>query len=413
MSHMPYAVRHPPAAFHGERVFARVPELPRPVVLLEDGTGAGTTRLAWGARRRFRVPWSAEAVGDLSRLDGLGAERRMYGVVAYDVGLPPRAGRRSPLLEQPLVELFEPEHEEILEGRPGGAAIPGSAPRAPGLSPARLLGRSFSQAEFEAAVGRVRDHIAAGDVYQVNVAVAERFAVAVDPWGAYLRLRAVNPSPWMGFADFGDWQVVSGSPELLVEYRKESGSLRTRPIAGTRKKTGNRARDGAMRRELALDPKEQAEHRMLLDLARNDLGRVARFGSVAVTERETIEEYSHVFHLVSEVRATARPGTGCAEVARAVFPGGTITGTPKIRAMELIAELEPVARGAYTGALGWIGPEGIQLNILIRSAVMRDGEAVIHAGAGIVWDSDPAREWRECLRKGAAVRAAIGATTTQ
>jgi para-aminobenzoate synthetase component 1 len=233
----------------------------------------------------------------------------------------------------------------------------------------------------------------------------------------------------MGFADFGDWQIVSGSPELLVEVGGPAGrraggrealgpvapvapvvpvAIRTRPIAGTRKKTGDPARDAAMRAELTLDAKEQAEHRMLLDLARNDIGRVAEFGSVRVTAREVVEEYSHVFHLVSEVEGRLAAGHGVADAVAALFPGGTITGAPKIRAMEVIAELEPVARGAYTGGLGWLGPDGAQLNILIRSAVCRDGAVAIHAGAGIVWDSDPAREWRESLRKAAALRAALG-----
>jgi para-aminobenzoate synthetase component 1 len=164
-----------------------------------------------------------------------------------------------------------------------------------------------------------------------------------------------------------------------------------------------------MRAELTLDVKEQAEHRMLLDLARNDIGRVAEFGSVRVTAREVVEEYSHVFHLVSEVEGRLAVGRGVTDAVAALFPGGTITGAPKIRAMEVIAELEPVARGAYTGGLGWLGPDGAQLNILIRSAVCRDGEVGIHAGAGIVWDSDPTREWRESLRKAAALRVVLGA----
>ncbi|MBI4500627.1 MAG: chorismate-binding protein, partial [Gemmatimonadetes bacterium] len=153
---------------------------------------------------------------------------------------------------------------------------------------------------------------------------------------------------------------------------------------------------------------EQAEHRMLLDLARNDLGRVADFGSVEVSEREVVEEYSHVFHLVSEVRARLSGSRSPWELLSAVFPGGTITGAPKVRAMEIIAELEPAARGMYTGALGWADQETLQFNILIRSAVMRGTQAVVQAGAGIVWDSDPAREWRESLRKAAAVREALG-----
>jgi para-aminobenzoate synthetase component 1 len=429
-----------------------VPRLQRPVVLLEDGAGrSGCARLAWGARRRFRLDWTDADVGNVAWLDTIPVDAGpLYGTLSYELGLPPRAVRRAPPIAQPLVDLFDAEHEVVLDfatGRLTGdetglavvrqgralempsvsalerAANPETQPLGLGAgssSPveaaprgrARLLDRSFDQAGYEAAVRRVREHIAAGDVYQVNLAVAERFALEDTPWDVYRRLRAINPSPWMGFADFGDWQLVSGSPELLVEFRGAEGKggvARARPIAGTRKKTGDPPRDAAMRRELSLDEKEQAEHRMLLDLARNDLGRFAAYGSVVVSEREVIEEYSHVYHLVSEVRAQVPAGVSRWDMIRAVFPGGTITGAPKIRAMEVIAELEPVARGQYTGGLGWFGPGGLQVNILIRSAVVRDGEAVVQAGAGIVWDSDPAREWRESLRKGAAMRAALGA----
>ena len=393
-----------------DEILERLPSLERPVVLLESGRTEGRTRLAWGARQRIRLSWDevyrrSDLLKRLPRTAGT-----LYGAIAYDAGLPPNAIRRKPLLEQPVAELFVPEHEEVLEGtrgtrRPAAPHVPGPA------TGTRLLKRSFTEAAFVRAVGEVRDHIARGDVYQVNLSVAERYAVSQAPWDAYLRLREINPSPWMGFADFGDWQLVSGSPELLVE-KDASGLLRTRPIAGTRKKTGNAAVDDAMRRELVLDAKEQAEHRMLVDLARNDLGRVAEFGSVRVREREVVEEYSHVFHLVSEVGARVSATWSPWEIFGALFPGGTITGTPKIRAMEIIAELEPVARGMYTGALGWAGVDEMQFNILIRSAVMREGQAVVQAGAGIVWDSDPAREWRESLRKGAAMREAIGADLT-
>jgi para-aminobenzoate synthetase component 1 len=256
-------------------------------------------------------------------------------------------------------------------------------------------------------VRRAREYIAAGDIYQVNLSVAERWPLATDPWDAYLSLRRLNPSPWMGYADFGDWQLVCGSPELLIEWTAD-GRLRTRPIAGTRKKTGDAVADARMRMELTLDEKERAEHLMLVDLARNDVGRLAQYGSVRVAEREAVEEYSHVFHLVSDVEGVARPGISAADVVAAMFPGGTITGCPKIRAMEIISELEPVARGAYTGALGWIGPDALQLNIVIRSAVVSAGEVAIQAGAGIVADSVPRREWNEALRKASAVRAAFG-----
>jgi para-aminobenzoate synthetase component 1 len=256
-------------------------------------------------------------------------------------------------------------------------------------------------------VWRALEYIRAGDIYQVNLSVAELVPAPEPPLAVYRRLRSINPSPWMGYADFGDWQLVCGSPELLVEVWQ--GVARARPIAGTRKKTGEPAVDAAMRRELLGDAKEAAEHVMLVDLARNDLGRVAAYGSVRVPELATVEEYSHVMHLVSDVRAALAPGTAALDVLRAMFPGGTITGAPKIRAMEIIAELEPCARGMYTGALGWWEHGCGQWNILIRSAVVRGAAAVIQAGAGIVADSDPGREWKESLRKAAALRAAFGA----
>jgi len=396
-------------------------------VLLEDGRGAaGRARLAWGARARYRLDWRDDAIGRLDWLGALPTDRQLYGILTYDLALPPRARRATPLVEQPLAEFFEPAQELVLDCATGtllqgswteldgltGGREPGlpEQPVRPFARPPVLLHRSFTQPAFEAAVGLVKDHIAAGDVYQVNIAVGDAYRTGMTAWELYGRLRALNPSPWMGFADFGDWQVVSGSPELLVEVEVEpEPQVRTRPIAGTRKKTGDPARDAAMRRELSLDDKERAEHRMLVDLARNDVGRVAAYGSVRVSEREVIEEYSHVFHLVSEVVGHLAPERTVADALAALFPGGTITGAPKIRAMEVIAELEPVARGVYTGGLGWMGPGGAQFNILIRSAARRDGVTVLHAGAGIVWDSDPAREWRESLRKAAALRVALGA----
>ena len=402
-----------------------------PFVLLEDGRASGTTHLAWGARRRLRRHWD-----DLVPLPiGLPAGR-WYGTIAYEQGLPGTLRPAIPTVAQPLCDLFEPANRIVL--RPGAAAplcegpeaedrwraalsmTPGSivVPVFPDTTARGRPWRSFDADGFATAVERAREYIVAGDIYQVNLSVAERWPLVGRPWDAYRRLRALNPSPWMGYADFGDWQLVCGSPELLVELSRAAGNggpeepggrLRTRPIAGTRKKTGDAERDARMRAELRLDAKERAEHVMLLDLARNDTGRVARYGSVLVAEREVVEEYSHVFHLVSEVRGALRPELEAADVIASYFPGGTITGCPKIRAMEIIHEVEPVARGAYTGALGWIEPDALQLNIVIRSAVVSGEEVAIQAGAGIVADSIPQREWRESLRKAAAVRAAFGA----
>lgn len=398
--------------------------LSRPFVLLEGPGGA--THLAWGAKSRRRLSWDELADPSVLIPDG---DTPLYGVIAYEFGLPPQVPRRQPAVPQPLVDLFEPENLLVLgkngervrcqgpeaeagvrgEGSGIGDLLNWDAPLTPplaGPAPAGTSWRSFSQAEFEAAVGCAKSHITAGDIYQVNLSVAERWPLTPDPWPLYLRLRDINPSPWMGYADFGDWQLVCGSPELLVE--RSGDQLRTRPIAGTRRKTGEAGADRAMREELRLDEKERAEHLMLVDLARNDIGRLARYGTVEVAEREVVEEYSHVFHLVSEVRGVERAEVDQAAVVSSLFPGGTITGCPKIRAMEIIGELEPVARGAYTGGLGWIGPHDLQLNIVIRSAVVSQGKVVVQAGAGIVADSIPEREWKESLRKASAVRRAFG-----
>jgi para-aminobenzoate synthetase component 1 len=397
-----------------------VNDFPRPFVLLEGPGGGGSTHLAWGARSRRRLSWDDPA--DPAVLTPPG-DTPWYGTIAYEFGLPPGVPRRTPAVPQPLVDLFEPENLIITdvsgrvvrcEGpeaeRVASSQWPVTSDSAAEFSPAQpkpRAWRSFTQSAFESTVRCAQEHIAAGDIYQVNLSVAERWPLTTDPWSLYLRLRQINPSPWMGYADFGDWQLVCGSPELLVE-RSAGGRLRTRPIAGTRRKTGNAEADRAMREELQLDEKERAEHLMLVDLARNDIGRLATYGTVEVAEREAVEEYSHVFHLVSEVRGTERPGVDHADVVASLFPGGTITGCPKIRAMEIIGDLEPVARGAYTGALGWIGGHDLQLNIVIRSAVVSQGQVVVQAGAGIVADSIPEREWKESLRKAAAVRAAFG-----
>ena len=405
-----------------DRLLTIADALPPPFVLLEDGRGGGCSHLAWGARRRWRVAWGkSDDLPGASRSD-----LPLYGAFAYETGIPEWVTPREPVLPQPFIDGFYPVNRILLrsdgEAQCVGpeaetrwresASLPArsSVPVLDMPPPPALPWRSFDEAGFTAAARGAREYIAAGDIYQVNLAVAERWSLAGTAWQAYRRLREVNPSPWMGFADFGDWQLVCGSPELLVEVGAgpDGRIARTRPIAGTRKKTGAPDQDARMRSELRLDAKERAEHLMLVDLARNDVGRVADYGTVDVIEREVVEEYSHVFHLVSEVRGRLRADCDAQAVMSSLFPGGTITGCPKIRAMEIIAELEPVARGAYTGALGWIGNDALQLNIVIRSAVVTDGLVLIQAGAGIVADSIPEREWRESLRKAAAIRLAFG-----
>lgn len=266
---------------------------------------------------------------------------------------------------------------------------------------------SFSQEGFERAVEQVRRYITAGDVFQVNLSLRQAFPLAVSPEHIYEDLREINPSPYMGFMSFPDFQLVSASPELLIKL--DQGVMRTRPIAGTRRRGLTEAEDRKMEEELRTNEKEQAEHIMLVDLLRNDLGRVAEFGSVKVSELFTVERYSHVMHLVSEVEGRLPADKTAMDSIAAVFPGGTITGAPKIRTMEIIEELEPVTRGPYTGAMGWIDYNGnMELNIIIRTLVVKDGFGYIQTGAGIVIDSSPYREYRECHNKAKAIAMALG-----
>ncbi|MGE5300428.1 MAG: anthranilate synthase component I family protein [Acidobacteriota bacterium] len=252
-------------------------------------------------------------------------------------------------------------------------------------------------------VKKAKEYIAAGDIFQANLSLRVSAEVkGKDPWQIYATLREVNPSPFSSFVDFGDYQMASSSPERLVRVR--NGIIDTRPIAGTRPRGKDRGEDETMRAELLLNEKERAEHIMLIDLERNDIGRVSDYGSVLVDELMVTEDYSHVIHIVSNVRGALAPGKDCFDVIRATFPGGTITGVPKVRCMEIIDEIEPFRRGPYTGSLGYIGFNGnMDLNIIIRTFVIKDGTAYIQAGAGIVADSDPEREYSESLKKAEAL----------
>lgn len=262
--------------------------------------------------------------------------------------------------------------------------------------------KSMSGTQFEAAVSRIQDYIAAGDVFQVNLSVRQEEQLHVPPIDVYEALRTFNPSPYMSYIASPTFAVASGSPELLIQ--KSGDELSTRPIAGTRPRGVDDAEDLALAQELIDNEKERAEHVMLVDLERNDLGRVAEYGSVHVDEFMVIEKYSHVQHIVSNVRGTARKDQTNADMIRAVFPGGTITGAPKIRTMEIIEELEPVRRGLYTGSIGWLGFNGdFDMNIVIRTAYIQQQVAYIQAGAGIVIDSVPEREYIESLNKAKAM----------
>lgn len=269
------------------------------------------------------------------------------------------------------------------------------------------LATSMAQAEFETIVKRCKEYIAAGDIYQANL--SQRLSAkigSVDPFRLYKALREINPSPFAAYLDFGDLQLVSSSPERLIRLRE--GAADTRPIAGTRRRGADADETKGLSAELLTNEKERAEHIMLLDLERNDLGRVCDYGTVRVDELMAVEDYSHVIHIVSNVRGTLSAGKDCFDLVRAVFPGGTITGVPKVRCMEIIDELEPVARGPYTGSLGYISNAGdMDLNIIIRTFVIKDGTAYAQVGAGIVADSDPEREYVETLHKAEALRKAL------
>ncbi|HUX29675.1 MAG TPA: anthranilate synthase component I [Thiobacillus sp.] len=260
----------------------------------------------------------------------------------------------------------------------------------------------FGEAEFKAAVQKAKDYIAAGDVMQVVLSQRMSRPFNASPLSLYRALRGLNPSPYMFYYDFGGFHVVGSSPEILV--RLEGNTVTLRPIAGTRPRGLTREDDQRLAEELLADPKECAEHLQLLDLGRNDTGRVAVTGSVKVTERMQIERYSHVMHIVSNVEGRLKPGLSALDVLRASFPAGTVSGAPKVRAMEIIDELEPTKRGIYAGAVGYLGFNGdMDLAIAIRTAVVKDGRLYAQAGAGIVADSVPDNEWVETLNKARAV----------
>ena len=260
----------------------------------------------------------------------------------------------------------------------------------------------FGEAAYHAAVERAKRYIFDGDIMQVvpSQRMSKRFKAT--PLALYRALRTINPSPYMFYYDFGEFHVVGASPEILV--RLEGDTVTVRPIAGTRRRGATPAEDAALADELLADAKERAEHIMLVDLGRNDVGRVAQTGSVHVTEQMVIERYSHVMHIVSNVEGRLKPGLNAIDVLRATFPAGTVSGAPKVRAMEIIDELEPVKRGIYAGAVGYLGFNGdMDVAIALRTAVLKDGTLYVQAGGGVVADSVPATEWQETQSKAKAL----------
>ena len=276
--------------------------------------------------------------------------------------------------------------------------------------PSYTVEREFDKADYLAAVAKSKEYIAAGDMMQVQIGQRLKKRYTESPLSLYRALRSLNPSPYMYFYDMGDFQIVGASPEILVrqEHTPEGDKITIRPLAGTRPRGATPEQDKALEAELSSDPKERAEHLMLIDLARNDIGRIAKTGSVKVTDAFVIERYSHVMHIVSNVEGMLKDGMSNLDVLRATFPAGTLTGAPKIRAMQIIDELEPVKRGIYGGACGYLSFAGdMDVAIAIRTGIIKDHTLYVQAAAGVVADSVPEMEWRETEHKARAlIRAA-------
>lgn len=293
------------------------------------------------------------------------------------------------------------------------AALPDTCPVQPSSRlPGVALAAGWQPETYRAAVGTILNHIRAGDIFQANLSARFSYRGPVDPWQQYLCLQQINPSPFASYWQTPWGYIVSCSPERLVQIKGET--VQTRPIAGTRPRGQTRAGDCAQAAELLNSSKEQAEHIMLVDLERNDLGRICRWGSVVVDELLTLEYYSHVIHLVSNVRGILRPGITPPDVIRALFPGGTITGCPKVRCMEILAALEPFPRNLFYGSCGYWDQRGhLDLNILIRTLLVSADRQTTwgQVGAGIVADSDPEQEWQESLNKAQALLLAMGTPT--
>jgi anthranilate synthase component 1 len=331
--------------------------------------------------------------------DGDGAPEAAYlaprSVLAFD-----HLTRRAALLHDGAEDERRALRDQLAE------ILRGPLPLRPPTGGHAAPGPSLERTEFLGGVERVKRHIGAGDVYQLVLSIRFGGGCDLQPFEAYRALRLLNPSPYMYFVDLGDLAVVGSSPEALVRLEGRHASLR--PIAGTRPRGKDESEDQALERDLLADPKENAEHVMLVDLARNDLGRVAVPGSIEVQPYRTVERYSHVMHIVSGTRGILAPEYDAFDLFAATFPAGTVVGAPKIRAMELIHELEPVRRGIYAGTVGYFGAGGtMDQAIAIRTLVFRNGSYSYQAGAGIVADSVPEREHDEILAKSAALEAAL------
>lgn len=378
---------------------------------LPDFTGGAIGYLSYDLNQIFEPAAANDAVDDLQLPD---LYVMMYhNVMAFDhetreifcMRHVPADGLTPESYDETVQEL-RTQLETIQQMQSSVDTVDWEALRHHPLSSVEPAAVSFAQKEFEQAVERVQQYIAQGDVFQVNLSVRQTKPISVEPQTVYSVLRRLNPSPYMGYMHLPDFQLVSASPELLVKVKNREVS--TRPIAGTRPRGKDEAEDLALAQELIDNEKERAEHVMLVDLERNDLGRVCRYGSVDVSEFMVIERYSHVMHIVSHVKGELAEDKDAYDAVEAAFPGGTITGAPKIRTMQIIGELEPVKRGVYTGSIGWFDFNGdVELNIAIRTMVVKDQLAHVQAGAGIVIDSNPRSEYLESLKKAEALWKAL------
>ncbi|MET0555513.1 MAG: anthranilate synthase component I family protein, partial [Vicinamibacteria bacterium] len=343
-------------------------------------------------------------------------EGGVAGVLAYDYARPGRPAAPTPLLFALAVDRFlVDDGTRVVGDGPHHPPVRAFAdepwtrplePRARAGTSGLAAWSSLSREDHRALVLRVKEHVAAGDIYQANLSQRFQLPFAAGGLDLYRQLRTLSPAPFSGYVRAPGFEIASASPERLLEVR--DGFLATRPIAGTRPRSHDPSADRALRAELLLSEKERAEHLMLVDLARNDLGRVASLGSVSVDELMAVEDYAQVRHIVSNVRARLADGRDPLDALGALFPGGTITGVPKVRCMRILDALEPVPRGFYTGALFYLTPSGrLDANILIRSAVVAGGAATFHTGGGIVADSDPDHEYRETLHKAEGLRLAL------
>jgi len=327
---------------------------------------------------------------------------KLYLLVYADPREPKALAKANARLAQIRARLARPLPQEMILVGGGDAAPPADA----------KLECSFTEAGFLEAVAKCKEYIFAGDCMQVQVSQRTTRRLEVPPLALYRALRGLNPSPYMYYFDLGDHHVVGASPEIMV--RAQRGTITLRPIAGTRPRGATPDEDAKRAEELLADPKERAEHVMLIDLGRNDVGRVAEIGSVKVTDQMVIERYSHVMHIVSNVEGRIKPGLDAIDVFKASFPAGTVTGAPKVRAMEIIDELEPIKRGIYSGAVGYLGFNGdMDVAIAIRTAVVKDGLLHVQAAAGMVADSDPMSEWMETQHKAKALLRAAEVATAE